>query len=280
MADFTSGGPDWQPLYRFLKEALSISVNVNMVEASTEFYTNLLAALADLSVNVTSGQQQLNDAISKMVDTFGTVETMNRLGSIFFMDGFESGMGALNIANGGTGDSWVTRQIRKSGLQALACKASASGDYTSINKILPFPSSNRIGIEISCIINNLFGNLSANIHFFGAGVQDTLKVRISHDLAHTVSITNGGASLTILDYDLWLIPSYGWFTVKCVYDYIARQYVSLNFMGHEYDLSAYSNQIGPSTGQYMHVFCTMTAGASVTANSMSYIDDIIITEEV
>jgi len=275
-----TGAPDWQPLYKFLRDALSVNVDVNLAEADASYYTNLAAALNNLTVTVDSAQQQLNDAISKIGDTFGTIETVDRVGSIYYADGFESGIGTFLTTLTAAGNLWVSRVTRKTGLQSLCIYVKAWGDAVKIEKRLPFPATKKLGIEVSFCQLTFYGHVDLYITYSRDGVQDQCKVRLRWDLFHELGVIHNGAYVTIVDLTTAGISSSFFNTFKVVYDFSARKYVKLIWDGISYDISARCNHLVDSEEMRMTIGVYVYADSGTLNNTVCFLDDIILTEEV
>jgi len=275
-----TGAPDWQPLYKFLRDALSVNVDVNLAAADASYFTNLAAALNDLTVTVDSAQGQLNDAISKIGDTFGTIETVDRVGSIYYADGFESGIGTFLTTLTATGNLWVSRVTRKSGLQSLCVYVSAWADAVRIEKRLPFPATKKLGIEVSFCQKTFYGHVDLYITYSRDGFQDQCVARLRRDLYDELGVIHNGAYVKIVDLTTAGDSSTYFDTFKVVYDFTTRKYVRLIWNGISYDISARQNPLVDSEEIRMTIGAYVYADSGTLNNTVCFLDDIILTEEV
>lgn len=278
MAAFTSGGEDWQPLYRFLKDALSVNVNVNIADAVGSYFTDMAAALNNMTVQMASSQQALQDAISKISDTFGTIETIDRNGKIFYADGFESGMGAFSFSLSGSSEMWVTRRSRKSGLQSLNMNFDADYDDASLTKYFPLPQAQHLGFEFS-IHHPAYGiNWSMNTMVTNGVTNYMVQLSLNMDTGDLVLLTDGG-DVTIRNLSLAPYFGNGWSTFKFTLDQSTGKYHHAYVNGQLIDLSAYAPISWTYDEYYILFTITFAANAGVASNTDVFLDDIIITEE-
>lgn len=219
------------------------------------------------------------DDLAELAVRLGAVPSLDRLGEVIFIDGFESGLDSwLVYDNEGLATISLTGTQFKTG--GFSCKMVSPEDYADfcyIAKGSAFFLGGKIGFEYS-FSGDIYGKqIGISIYIFNG--TDLLQGIIVYDVvAQTLSYFNTLGEWVVFQSDLKIVQGdYLWNTWKMVIDIDTETYVRIRVNQNTYNLPGISLlKSASATSPYISVMC-MLQETQDTATTL-YIDDCILTQ--
>jgi len=217
--------------------------------------------------------------LAELATRLGSIDTFDRRGNVIWMDDFESGIKHYEVLIDSAPGvfKWSSETARNGGFCGEITTPAANGDGTWIIKRLPPPVLSNIGFEVSFArwadLNNIFAQLmiadSRGKTYFAVRwlvSSEELQWRDSAGAWHSLTPRPWIASATT-----------SWNTIKIVVDLINLQWQRATLNAATYDLSGQAGRAAGSGTPY-ELTGTITAYSGAAGSKITYIDDVIFTQ--
>lgn len=239
------------------------------------------------------GVQAVKETVFGLADLAETaarldsIVTFDRRGDIVWLDDFESDVLKWSLTLPGVGDSVVasSEAARNGAFSAKLTTGNVAGDMVTMVHYSPFPVTSRVGFEISFTVHDNLSDLIFSQRLYDGSDEHFARVRyrpatdVLEYLDRNAAWQNLAPSLVLLS------ATYILHTIKLVIDLNTQEYVRVIVDDVVYDLSALEPPL--LLPLYRHTPDVLTTPhweqlvdtiTGVNANTSSYIDDAIVTQ--
>lgn len=220
------------------------------------------------------------DDLAELAARLWSIVTFDRRGDVIALDSFSQGINKWERTTAGANAEITTSPTtaRTGGYSARLITGAAVNGYARLYRLMPYPSLNRLGIEVSFAIHTLLYRIG-----FGLGLYDGTNYHLAEVLyypkGNVLRILNAAGGTTVIDPVVKLYPKPEAFhTIKLVADFNAQMYVRCILNATEYDLAAHAYNVTPS-GTDPYLVAIIETLTDVATNYTSYVDDVIVTQD-
>lgn len=219
------------------------------------------------------------DDDAELAVRLGSIDKLNRLGDVIFIDNFANGIEQFESNISGTGGVIVSTgdRFNSDGFSAKFTAGSDGAHRAELIKYIPYSVVSRFGFEVSYARGDEAEavELDMYVYFGSSRVWGTIR----HDLVNsTLFYRDENEDFQVIDNDYAAYDKDKMFnTIKVVIDFENRNYVRLITNRESYDLTAYAlNYEVNYTGSHIR-FILRGIGTSGN-NGIIYFDDVIVTQ--
>jgi len=217
--------------------------------------------------------------MGELAARLGSVDTFDRRGNVIWMDNFEGGVEAWEVAPGNI--AWASTEHRNGSFSARLYTAATTNATGWIKRGLPIQMPSRLGFEFS-FLNDYHGYLKTIEFWVFAGVNSAIEEPSIKWAAatRTWSYRAAGGAWVDLSPTMYLAAYNNtpiFHTVKLVDDLVNREYVRLIVDNRIYDLKGikhYRLLFGSNHITTLNLRVTTNADEELNI----YLDDVIVTQ--
>ena len=225
-------------------------------------------------------------AIAELAVRTGALPSIDRLGQVVFVNGFEGNLAPFETGLGGTGAAAALSAARaRNGSNSLLLTGGSDGDRRAdFTRRMPLAVVSRLGVELSFILPGTIDYWYLQlIHFDGANANtyavawddaNDRLMRLSSDSTFPLPLTSFTSFATGIN--LFAAASM-WHDAKLVLDLITGRYVRFRLNNVTYDLSAFSAVVAVNAALPRLEWFFLLRSRS-TFNDQIYVDDFILTQ--